>query len=164
MNPNYIGLIRKQDDSDFSVEFPDFSGCVTAGATLDEARAMAEEALQFHIDGMVHDRLPIPAPSSLEAIAADPEHNEALPFLVQVRLAKGKAVRVNVTFDEHLLTTIDALAAAKGMSRSGLLAEAFRLLEAVEKAPGGPVTPAQGNRLHRPPRRRRRSQGVRGGG
>ena len=28
MNPNYIGLIRKHDDSDFSVEFPDFPGCV----------------------------------------------------------------------------------------------------------------------------------------
>lgn len=146
MNPNYIGLIRKQDDSDFSVEFPDFPGCVSAGATLDEARAMAEEALQFHIDGMVQDRLPIPAPSSLEAIAADPENKEALPFLVKVRLAKGKAVRVNVTFDEHLLTAIDALAAAKGMSRSGLLAEAFRLLEAVEKAPRAPLRPAQKNR------------------
>ncbi|MEE8246371.1 MAG: type II toxin-antitoxin system HicB family antitoxin, partial [Alphaproteobacteria bacterium] len=120
MNPNYIGLIRKQDDSDFSVEFPDFPGCVTAAASLDEAQAMAEEALQFHIDGMVQDRLPIPAPSSLDAIMADPEQREAIPFLVRVRPPKGKAVRVNVTFDEYLLAAIDALAAAKRMSRSGL--------------------------------------------
>jgi predicted RNase H-like HicB family nuclease len=30
----YIALIRKEPDSDFGVDFPDFPGCVTAGRTL----------------------------------------------------------------------------------------------------------------------------------
>ena len=46
----YIALLRKDPDSDYGVDFPDFPGCVTAGSTLEEARAMAEEALAFHIE------------------------------------------------------------------------------------------------------------------
>ena len=48
----YIALIHKQADSDYGVSFPDFPGCIAAGATLDEAREMAEQALAFHLDGL----------------------------------------------------------------------------------------------------------------
>ena len=47
----YVGLIHKEEKSDYSVPFPDFPGCVSAAASLDEARAMAEEALAFHVEG-----------------------------------------------------------------------------------------------------------------
>ena len=53
---NYIGLIHKDAGSDYGVSFPDLPGVVAVGKDLDEARAMAEEALAFHIDGMVADR------------------------------------------------------------------------------------------------------------
>jgi hypothetical protein len=43
---NYIALIGKDADSDFSVNFPDFPCWVSAGTTLDEARRMAGEAHQ----------------------------------------------------------------------------------------------------------------------
>ena len=39
MRRQYIALIHKEDASDYGVSFPDLPGCVTAGATLDEARA-----------------------------------------------------------------------------------------------------------------------------
>ena len=42
---SYIALIHKDEGSDYGVSFPDFPGCVTAGASLDEARGMAEEAM-----------------------------------------------------------------------------------------------------------------------
>lgn len=45
----YIAYLRKDEDSDFGVEFPDLPGCVSAGRTLDEARAMAAEALAGHV-------------------------------------------------------------------------------------------------------------------
>jgi predicted RNase H-like HicB family nuclease len=48
-------------DSDFGVDFPDFPGCVTAGTTLDEPLRMAQEALEFHIGGMVEDGEELPA-------------------------------------------------------------------------------------------------------
>ena len=51
----YIALIHKDPDSDYGVSFPDLPGCVTAGADLDDARGMAEEALALHLAGMAED-------------------------------------------------------------------------------------------------------------
>jgi predicted RNase H-like HicB family nuclease len=78
----YIGLIHKEADSDFGVSFPDFPGLATAGTTLDDARAMAEEALAFHIEGLVADGEAIPAPSSFESIMADPVNRDAAVVLI----------------------------------------------------------------------------------
>ena len=33
----YIALLRKEKESDFGVDFPDFPGCITVGKTLEEA-------------------------------------------------------------------------------------------------------------------------------
>jgi predicted RNase H-like HicB family nuclease len=49
---SYIALLRKERKSDYSVDFPDFPGCITAGKTLEEARTMAAEALVLHIEGL----------------------------------------------------------------------------------------------------------------
>lgn len=56
----YIGLFHKEADSDFGVSFPDFPGVVTAGVSLDDARAMAQQALAFHVEGLVEDAKSFP--------------------------------------------------------------------------------------------------------
>src|SRR5688572_32839008 len=48
---SYVALLRKGKKSDYSVSFPDFPGCITAGKTLDEAYRLAAEARAFHIEG-----------------------------------------------------------------------------------------------------------------
>ena len=60
MVANYIALIRKDPDSCYGVDFPDFLGCISAGDTLQEALINAAEALSFHIEGMEEDGLAIP--------------------------------------------------------------------------------------------------------
>ena len=65
---SYIALIHKEAASDFGVSFPDLPGCVTAGTTLDEARAFAEEALALHLAGLAEDGEAAPEPSTLEAV------------------------------------------------------------------------------------------------
>jgi predicted RNase H-like HicB family nuclease len=117
----YIALIRKQPDSDYGVEFPDFPGCITAGKSLEEARRMASEALNFHIAGMVEDRETIPHPSALDEIMADPHHAQAMAVLVDVA-ARRAAVRVNVSLPEDLLEAIDRVSD----NRSRFLADAAR--------------------------------------
>jgi predicted RNase H-like HicB family nuclease len=64
----YIGLIHKDADSDYSVSFPDFPGVATAGKSLDDAKAMAEEALALHVDRLVDDGEALPEPSTLDAV------------------------------------------------------------------------------------------------
>ena len=80
----YIALLRKDQGSDYGVDFPDFPGCVTAGTTLEEARRMAAEALEFHIQGMSEDGEAIPEPSLLDAVMADPHNRDAVAFLVLI--------------------------------------------------------------------------------
>lgn len=121
---NFIGLIHKDPDSDYGVSFPDFPGVATAGTDLDDARRMAEEALAFHVEGMIEDGEAIPKPSSLEAIMSDPENNDAVAVLIPLRTPAKKAVRVNITLAEDLLRAIDAHAEAHGLTRSGFLARA----------------------------------------
>ncbi len=80
----YLALIRKDRDSDFGVDFPDFPGCVTAGRTLDEAMRLAPQALALHVRGMLEDGEEIPAPSSLDAVLADPTSVRGIPVLVRI--------------------------------------------------------------------------------
>ncbi len=124
MARNYIALIRKEADSDFGVEFPDLPGCVTAGVTLDEAAAMAREALALHLEGMAEEGEPLPEPSSLEDVTVLAASAGAVPILVAAPPLKGRAVRINVTMDENLLAEIDA--AASPGERSRFLAQAAR--------------------------------------
>lgn len=123
---NYIGLIHKETDSDFGVSFPDLPGLATAGTSLDDARAMAEEALALHIEGLVADGEAIPEPSSLEEVMTDPDNRDSVAILVAVKTAARKAVRVNVTLPEDVLEQIDSFAAAHGFTRSGFIAQAAK--------------------------------------
>ena len=119
---SYIALLRKDIDSDYGVDFPDFPGCITAGKTLEEARRMAAEALAFHVDGMLEDGGDLPEPHSLDAIMADPDNHDAIGFLVDVPARPGKALRINVTLPENLVQAIDRAAT----NRSRFLADAAR--------------------------------------
>ncbi|RTM07533.1 MAG: hypothetical protein EKK31_11305 [Hyphomicrobiales bacterium] len=60
----YVGLIHKEDASDYRLSFPDLPGVVTAGATLDEARELAEQTLAFHVEGFIEDGEAVPDPTS----------------------------------------------------------------------------------------------------
>jgi predicted RNase H-like HicB family nuclease len=64
----YVALLSKDLDSDYGVDFPDFPGCVTAGASPEEARELALEALCLHIEGMIQDGEHIPSPSSIDEL------------------------------------------------------------------------------------------------
>lgn len=79
---DYIAVVHKAPNSDFGVSFPDFPGCITAGTTLDEAKAMAQEALSLHIRGIMEDGHSLPTPSKFEAVAADPDYSDATAYLI----------------------------------------------------------------------------------
>jgi predicted RNase H-like HicB family nuclease len=77
----YIAVVHKEPGTDYGISFPDFPGCITSGATLEEARANAEEALALHLAGMAEDGEPIPEPSSLDDVmVADPHPTAIVPM------------------------------------------------------------------------------------
>lgn len=116
----YYALIRKEPDSDYGVEFPDFPGCITVGQDLDEAVRLAEEALNFHIDGLLEDGDSLPDPSSLEDI----DVSGATSLVVQAHSRARK--RINIMLPVWLIAQIDSAADAAGTSRSGLIEEAAK--------------------------------------
>lgn len=119
---SYIAIIHKDADSDYGVSFPDFPGCVTAGRTLDEARAMAGEALSLHIQGMAEDGAAIPEPSALEQIARHPDFADGVAVLIDGP-RQSQTVRVNITISSDDLAAIDSYASQHGMTRSGFLVQ-----------------------------------------
>ena len=122
---NYIAIVHKDAKSDFSVSFPDFPGCISAGKNIDEAKDMAEEALTLHIQGMIEDGDKLPFPSKLEKIMNNPDDSDATAFLaVTVPDSKPRTVRVNITLPEMTLKQIDAEAKKRGMSRSSFFVHA----------------------------------------
>jgi predicted RNase H-like HicB family nuclease len=50
------------------VSFPDFPGVATAGTSLNDVQAMAEEALALHVDGLVEYGEAFPEPPTLDAV------------------------------------------------------------------------------------------------
>ena len=120
--PSYIAIIHKDSKSDYGVAFPDFPGCVTAGATIDAAKDLALEALLFHLEGMLEDGESLPEPSSLEDIMADPDCAGGLAFLVTVPETKADSDQISVP--EMVLRKIDAAAKKQGLSRSAFLVQA----------------------------------------
>jgi predicted RNase H-like HicB family nuclease len=118
----YIAYLHKDKNSDYGVSFPDFPGCVTAGATLEEARKMAAEALALHIAGMIEDGEEIPNPSSLDDLQNDPAMKGAVAFLVEVAESE-RTVRINITARESQIAEIDRRATAAHMSRSAYIVQ-----------------------------------------
>lgn len=44
----------------YSAYVPDLPGCVATGFTLEEVRIQIQEAVEFHLEGMRQEKLPIP--------------------------------------------------------------------------------------------------------
>ena len=57
-------VVIERGDRNFAVYAPDLPGCVAVGDTLEEATAEMEGAIEFHLEGMREDGLPIPSASS----------------------------------------------------------------------------------------------------
>ena len=62
----YLVVIEKTQTG-YSAYSPDVLGCVSTGATLKEVNQNMQEAIEFHIDGLIEEGLEIPKPSTYSA-------------------------------------------------------------------------------------------------
>lgn len=109
----------------FGVIVPDLPGCFSAGDTLDEAVAGAEEAAAAWVDAALDAGQAIPAPSSLEAIRRNPDLAGWTFGVITLdpALLDDTTERVNITLPRRVLKRLDALARAAGETRSGYIAQ-----------------------------------------
>ena len=59
----YAIVIEAAEDN-FSACVPDRSGCIATGNTVEDTERSIREAIEFHLDGLREDNLPIPPASS----------------------------------------------------------------------------------------------------
>ena len=57
-------IVIEKAESNFSAYVPDLPGCVATGSSVEETEKSIREAIEFHLDGLREDGLPIPAASS----------------------------------------------------------------------------------------------------
>ena len=60
----YAVVIEKAT-ANYSAYVPDLPGCVATGPTIEIVETQIREAIQFHIEGLKAEGLPIPAPTSI---------------------------------------------------------------------------------------------------
>jgi predicted RNase H-like HicB family nuclease len=119
----YIAVINKENGKQYGVIFPDFLGCVTVGKNLEEAKEMAQEALQFHVDGMLKDGEDLPYGMTLDEIKK--KYKKAEIFLVVAVKIKTKATRINISIDEKLLRKLDKFLLNRNETRSSFFAKSI---------------------------------------
>ena len=59
----YLVIFEKARDN-YSAYSPDIPGCVATGKTRDEVEKNIREAINFHLEGLAKDGMPIPEPAS----------------------------------------------------------------------------------------------------
>ena len=57
-------VVIEQGATSWGAHVPDLPGCVAVGESREEALRLIREAIEFHIDGLRQDGLPVPTPSS----------------------------------------------------------------------------------------------------
>jgi predicted RNase H-like HicB family nuclease len=120
-----IAIEPGTDTTAFGVVIPDLPGCFSAGDTLDEAVAGAEEAAAAWIDTALDAGEAIPAPTSLDAMRRNPAYAGWAFGVITIdpALLDDTTERVNITLPRRVLKRLDAQARAAGESRSGYIAQ-----------------------------------------
>ena len=120
-----IAIEPGSETTAFGVVVPDLPGCFSAGDTLDEAIAGAEEAAAAWIDATLDAGNAIPSPGTLEGLRANPDYAGWSYGVITVdpALLDDRTERVNITLPRRVLERLDAMARAAGETRSGFIAQ-----------------------------------------
>ncbi len=128
MIKEYIAFFEYEDnETGFSVVFPDLSGCYSAGDNYDDAVRMAHEALALYAEG--NEKMP--EPRSLEQIKKEwndweiwEKNHKFLISKVALYPIKTSSQRFNVIMPSSLVLRIDRVA----RNRSAFLTRAAEYL------------------------------------
>ena len=80
-------IVVEKTATGFSAYSPDVPGCVSTGRTEEETETNMKEAIEFHVDGLKQEGLPVPQPSTKSAYV----EISARKIPLNPPLAKGEA-------------------------------------------------------------------------
>ncbi|MBZ0321329.1 MAG: type II toxin-antitoxin system HicB family antitoxin [Anaerolineae bacterium] len=59
------GIVIEKAANNYAAYVPDLPGCIATGESLEETEEAIKQAIQFHIEGLLEDGLPIPEPNTV---------------------------------------------------------------------------------------------------
>jgi predicted RNase H-like HicB family nuclease len=133
----YVIVIHKDKNSDYGVTVPDLPGCFSAGRTIEEAVASAQEAIELHLEGLIEEGQAIPQPRTIEHHQSNPDYKGGVWALVYIDPSslRLEAQRVNITMPRRVLEAVDRYVQAHGETRSGFLTQAATAMIGQTSAP-----------------------------
>ncbi len=57
-------VVVERGETSWGAHVPDLPGCMAVGETRQEVLRLVREAIEFHIEGLRQDGLPVPTPTS----------------------------------------------------------------------------------------------------
>jgi predicted RNase H-like HicB family nuclease len=87
----YPIVIHKDPGSNYGVTVPDLPGCFSAGSTTAGAMAMAREAIELHVEGLIEHGEAVPPPSPIERMRAGTDYQDGTWAIVPVDLTSPRA-------------------------------------------------------------------------
>lgn len=57
-------IVIEEAPNNYAGYVPDLPGCIATGATPEEVETALREAIEFHIEGLREDGLPVPEPTT----------------------------------------------------------------------------------------------------
>jgi len=118
----FVALVRGAPASGYSAAFPDLPELEVSAGDLGELLVKCREALAERLEAIEGAGEAWPAATPIEDVVA-PEGTLAIPVDVSV---DDPPTRVNISLGERLLQRLDAAAEARGMTRSGFIAQSVR--------------------------------------
>ena len=120
----YPAIFTREDESGYSVFFPDIKNCYTCGDDMADALEMAEDVLCLMLYDMEEADKPIPPPSDCKKISIDENSVVSLVHCDTIEYRKfydKKAVKKTLTIPNW----INTLAERKNVNFSAVLQEAL---------------------------------------
>jgi predicted RNase H-like HicB family nuclease len=68
---NYV-VVYEKSSTGWAAYVPDLPGVVTTGSTKQQTQRLIREAIEFHLEGLREDKLPIPRPSASAEVVTVP--------------------------------------------------------------------------------------------
>ena len=128
----FVALARPAEAGGYHASFPDAPGLEVEGPDLTQLLRDARQALSAHLQRLADAGEPWPAATPVEQLQIP---SGTIPLLIDIAV-DDTPVRVNISLGEQLLERLDAAAEARGMTRSGFIAQAVRV-SLGERGPAG---------------------------
>jgi predicted RNase H-like HicB family nuclease len=120
---HFVALLRGALDTGYTATFPDLPSCSAQARDVTALVAQARRAALDHLQALSDAGESWPEATPIEKVQVEPG---VIPVLIDVAV-DDPPIRVNVSLGERLVQRLDAAAEARGMTRSGFIAQSVRM-------------------------------------